>query len=158
MISYVIQQYGVKNFLDAPCGGKFPLNSSTDFFWQPLVKELEEINYTGIDIVPSLITNHSRQYLGIPNLHFAHLDMSRTLVPRYRFDIIMTRDMLQHNTLEDALTIVRNIEQSGAKYFLTNFHANPDPNVNVVPGSYYPINVRTCIFLFPGLAAAIQFP
>jgi hypothetical protein len=69
--------------------------------------------------------------------------MAKDSLPSDLFDLVMTRDMLQHNDLESALKIVRNVEQSGAKYYLTNFHSNTDENRNIGPGGYYAINVRS---------------
>lgn len=111
----------------------------SDFNWQPKVKELSLVNYTGIDIVPFLISQLSRKYTGVNNFRFAHWDMVKDELPKNSFDIIMARDMIQHNTLEDGLKIFKNIEQSGAKYLLTNFHSN-GTNHNVQPGGYYLIN------------------
>ncbi|KAL3896352.1 MAG: hypothetical protein SGCHY_004125 [Lobulomycetales sp.] len=140
MVSHVIRKYGIKSLLDAPCG---------DFNWQPMIKDLRNINYTGVDIVPYLISRHSRKYLGIDGFRFSHWNMAEDILPKGRFDIIMTRDMIQHNSLEDGLKIIRNIEQSGAKYLLTNFHDNQVGNTNVPPGGYYPINVMLPPFSFP---------
>jgi hypothetical protein len=131
------------------CPSLCKLTLSVDFFWQPLIAELADIEYSAVDIVPSLIKSHTEKYADKKNWHFYHWDMSRDKLPFEKFDLIMTRDMIQHNSLEDGLKIVRNVEQSGAKYFLTNFHANPKENTNIKPGQYYPINPMLPPFNFP---------
>lgn len=119
-----------------------------DLNWQTKIKELSLVNYTGIDIVPFLIAHHSRMYAGVGNLRFAPWDMAKDPLPQGVFDLIMTRDMVQHNSLEDGLKIFKNIEKSGARYLLTNFHTG-GKNEDITPGGYYLINPLLPPFSFP---------
>ena len=54
------------------------------------------------------------------NMKFDVLDFSNHPYPSAT-DMIVCRDMLQHNTLEDAYKTLINIEDS-AKYLVTNWH------------------------------------
>ena len=141
LIAQVFEMLKVKLFIDAPCG---------DCHWQPHIEGFDEVSYTGLDIVPSIISGDKEKYKDRPNMQFHRLDFSNHGFP-FESDLILCRDMLQHNTLAAGYQAVVNIEASGAKYLITNWHHHEPSkddtmwNKNVSPGDWYPIDV----FLHP---------
>ncbi|KAJ1554273.1 hypothetical protein HK096_004306 [Nowakowskiella sp. JEL0078] len=130
--------FNVKSFLDSPCG---------DCNWQPSIPGFENVNYTGVDIVPSAIVHNSIKYIEKTNMRFISLDLAKDgdKLPK-NFDIVMCRDAIQHLPLEDGMKIFKSLEATGAKLLITNVHlplSHPQStlvNYNIVPGDYYPNN------------------
>jgi hypothetical protein len=82
-------------------------------------------------------------------MKFAQLDLSSQPLP-FAADAVLTRDMIQHNTLDAGLRTFIHIEASGAKYLITNWHSNDhNPNVNIKPGGYFPVNPFYPPYNFP---------
>ena len=96
----IIEIFGIQSMLDAPCG---------DFNW---MKELTLSEYTGIDIVPELITENIRKY----GPRFLMGDIRTASLPKV--DLILCRDCLAHLTLADCKQVIENFRQSGSKFLL----------------------------------------
>ena len=79
----LIEQFGVKSLLDAPCG---------DFNWMKEVA-LPGVRYVGVDVVAEMIERNRRLY-GRPGRAFRCLDVTRGPLPRA--DAIFCRDCLVH--------------------------------------------------------------
>jgi len=135
----VIKTFNAKKFLDTPCG---------DCNWQPLIPGINTIDYLGADIVAQAIINNGRKYRHHQNLKFINLDLVVDEIPR-GYDVVLTRDALQHLPVEDGIKLIQGIEKSGAKYFVTNFHhASNGNNYKIAPGAWYPIHVTMPPFNF----------
>jgi hypothetical protein len=130
LLERALQMLGITSMVDAPCG---------DTNWQPLLKGFTEISYIGIDIVPSLIKNNTEKFKNHTNMIFLEKDISTEALPKA--DLALCRDMIQHNSLEDGYRTFMNIENSGIKYLVTNFHLYSKENINIIPGEWYPIDV-----------------
>jgi hypothetical protein len=136
LIDYTIDKYNVKSFADAPCG---------DCAWQTHLRNFPHINYTGMDIVPELILGNSKKHAKYNNARFMNLDLA---------DTYMVRDVVQHLSLEDGVELIRNVERTGAKHLISNFHVlkkdgSPLANRNIEAGRFYPNNVMLEPFNFP---------
>lgn len=143
LLDYTIERFGIKTLADAPCG---------DFTWQHHLVNFPHINYTGMDIVPALIVQDSKKYSNLLNARFINLDL--VLDPLPKADAYLVRDVVQHLSLDDGMTLLRNVEKSGAKYLISNFHnikgtGYPAPNYNIKSGQYYAINLMMKPFDFP---------
>ena len=79
----------IKRFVDAPCG---------DFNWMRLVVKEIELDYTGLDIVPSVIETNVKKFSDV-NTNFAVLNICEDDIPAC--DMIMVRDCLFHLSFED---------------------------------------------------------
>ena len=101
-----------------------------DCNWQPLTEGIDNVDYLGLDIVPAIIDANRAKYAGRPSLSFAALDFVNAPLP-HAADLVLCRDMVQHNTLKDGVRAYANIEASGAKYLVTTSHDVGGPNVNV---------------------------
>lgn len=128
---------------------------AADVNWQPLIEGFNSTRYTGYDIVPQIIEKNTERFKEWSNVEFARVDFVNTPITCHP-DVIMCRDGIQHNTLKDGVRGFLNLERSGARYLITNWHtetgrgAVPDNavNINVPFGGAYPINVFTHPFNF----------
>ncbi|KAI9365396.1 hypothetical protein DFJ73DRAFT_262857 [Zopfochytrium polystomum] len=146
LIGKFLETFNVKTFIDSPCG---------DVNWQHMIDGFEDIDYLGLDIVPPLIERNKKHFksLGKKNMQFAVVDFSAEPYPLKNADVILNRDMIQHNTLADGVRAYANMEASGAKYLITTWHQHPTTdkandywhNRNISPGDWYPVD----IFLHP---------
>ncbi|KAJ3119640.1 hypothetical protein HK098_005290 [Nowakowskiella sp. JEL0407] len=138
-ISTMFKIFKPSSFLDSPCG---------DCNWQPHIPGIENVQYTGADIVPDVIIENSRKYLNKKNMRFVNLDLvaDAKLLPPGQFDIVLCRDAVQHLSLNDGLTVYKGFEDMGAKILITNIHIpadlkiKSDQNRNIPAGQYYPNN------------------
>lgn len=120
-----------------------------------MIKGFNSTRYTGYDIVPQIIKQNTERFRDWPNVDFARVDFVNTPIT-INPDLIVCRDGIQHNTLKDGVRGFVNLEQSGAKYLVTNWHTETgrgyvpdnDVNLNVLFGGAYPINVFTHPFNF----------
>jgi len=143
LLDLAIETFRIDYFVDAPCG---------DCNWQPHLENFPSINYTGIDIVGQVVLANGRKYRDLENAKFLNLDLVLDYLPQG--DMILARDAIQHLSLADGLQVLRNIEASGAKFLVTNFHHSKHTgeafsNRNIESGGYYPINVMLPPFNFP---------
>ena len=98
------------NILDIPCG---------DFVWMSrFLQGRRDVNYTGMDIVPSLIDNHKSAFKKEPYLSFIHQDIVKTPL-HHGYDLILCRHMLQHLTTSDVIKVLSHFSNSGSLYLLT---------------------------------------
>jgi hypothetical protein len=124
--------------------------------WQPLIEGFNSTRYVGYDIVPQLVARNIEHFRECKNMEFARHDfvnMPIDITP----DLIICRDAIQHNTLKDGVRALVNLEKSGAKYLVTNWHTNTGRgmhipankhNFHVSVGGAYPIDVSCPPFNF----------
>jgi hypothetical protein len=106
----VIRDYHIDTVVDVACG---------DFVWMPLLLDQLKgaVNYTGCDIVESLLAQHREKY---PQYSFQSLDFVEGKIPEG--DLIICREALQHLPIRDIKNALRNFSDSGAKYLLATTH------------------------------------
>uniref|UniRef100_A0A7I4D087 Methyltransferase domain-containing protein n=2 Tax=Physcomitrium patens TaxID=3218 RepID=A0A7I4D087_PHYPA len=147
LVAHALKDYRVQHVLDAPCG---------DVNWQPLIEGFNSTRYTGYDIVPQIIQKNTERFKDFPNVDFARVDFVNTPIT-VNPDLIICRDGIQHNSLKDGVRGFVNLEASGAKYLVTNWHTETgrgfvqDDNAinrDIKFGDAYPINVFTNPFNF----------
>ncbi|GAB5370237.1 hypothetical protein AAMO2058_001475000 [Amorphochlora amoebiformis] len=123
--------------VDAPCGA---------LKWtQILIRELQANNkdfrYRGIDIAPSVVnSNRVRFRRSEPIWEFECGDLACIRIPT-GFDVIFTRDCLQHLPYHTIWKIIENVARSPARYWLVGSYDGAR-NRNISPGDYFPINIR----------------
>ncbi|MGO6755255.1 glycosyltransferase [Rhizobium ruizarguesonis] len=132
----ILQRYGVKSMLDAPCG---------DWFWMQHV-HLGVERYIGVDIVDALIEKN-RTLFAKDGVEFASVDLSKDKLPSV--DLIFSRDCLVHLSYADALKILRNFKASDAVYLLTTTFTDRNSNEDLGDGFWRPLNLRLAPFNFP---------
>ena len=133
----LIQEFGIKTFMDAPCG---------DLHW---MKEtaLNVEQYIGVDIVEPLIEKN-RKAFGNAGTSFLCLDLAADELPQT--DIIFCRDCLVHLTYDEIRKVIANFKKSKSTYLLTTTFADRLANVDLVLENIWrPLNLEMPPFNFP---------
>jgi SAM-dependent methyltransferase len=140
-LSDVLRRFNVGSVLDAGCG---------DVNWQGLTPGIDEVDYFGIDIVPQMIADNVRR-LGGPGrrMRFAVKDVVKDDLGG-PYDLVLCRDTLFHLPLWDAVQALRNLQATGARYFMS--HYDEDLNTNwpdIAAGGWHMINLLAPPFKLP---------
>ncbi len=117
-IPKIINELGIKTFLDAPCG---------DYNWMREVK-LRVDRYIGVDVVKDVIKDNKRKYK-TKNISFKSLNLIKNRLPKA--DLILCRDCLVHLNYKNSFRIIKNFKKSGAKYLLTTTFVERNQNVDL---------------------------
>lgn len=125
-LPFVFAKYNIKSMLDIPCG---------DFNWMKEV-DLSNIDYTGADIVPTLIDINKEKY---PDFKFEVMDVTTTELPKV--DLVFVRDCLGHLSDTNVLKAIENIKASGSKYLLTTSFTKWNFNSDIENGGWRCINL-----------------
>lgn len=105
-----------------------------------------------MDIVPDLILGNSKKHAKLNNARFINLDLVLDELPKS--EVYMVRDVIQHLSLDDGVNLIKNVERTGAKYLISNFHnlkrtGEPVENRNIEAGRFYPNHLMLKPFNFP---------
>lgn len=112
--------------LDIPCG---------DMMWMSrFLKTRDDVDYTGLDIVPDLINRHRKNYASQSNWNFRVQDIVRNGLNE-SYDLILCRMMLQHLPINEALTVIKHFSESGSRFLLTTSFNRAKVN-HELPGAY----------------------
>jgi SAM-dependent methyltransferase len=128
----------IKVLLDAPCG---------DFNWMRDVVRLINVDYVGLDIVPSLIEENARRY-ATHSIKFEVANICEDVLPSC--DLIMVRDCLFHLSFDDVDKFLRNLSRLDYKYLLTTTHILEQgfQNSDIESGGFRLIDLFTSPFDF----------
>ncbi|MDA9403584.1 class I SAM-dependent methyltransferase [Bradyrhizobium sp. CCBAU 45389] len=133
----LLQRLGVRSLLDAPCG---------DAGWIGRMKL--GLDYTGIDIVPSLIAaNNERAARGELSGRFCVRDITRDVLPPA--DLILCRDCLVHLSFDNISRALRNFRASGARFLLVTTFPEWDDNRDCEDGDWRALNMMRAPFNWP---------
>ncbi|MBB4368929.1 hypothetical protein GGD63_001708 [Bradyrhizobium sp. cir1] len=133
----LLQRLGVRSLLDAPCG---------DAGWIGRMKL--DLDYTGIDIVPSLIAaNSERAARGEVSGRFHVRDITRDLLPPA--DLILCRDCLVHLSFDNIARALRNFRASGARFLLVTTFPEWGGNRDCEDGDWRALNMAKPPFNWP---------
>jgi len=133
----LINELGIKSFIDAPCG---------DWFW---MKEapLDVENYIGIDIVEKLVESNTQQF-GTPSQKFLCLNIAEDELPKA--DLIFCRDCLVHLNYDDIYKVITNFKRSQSRYLLTTTFTDRSKNVDLLGKDIWrTLNLQLAPFNFP---------
>ena len=133
----LVQELGIKSFMDAPCG---------DWFW---MKEtaLNVAEYVGIDIVEKLIKINNLHY-GSASHKFLCLNLAEDPLPKA--DLIFCRDCLVHLNFHDIRKVIANFRRSQSTYLLTTTFTSRQKNADLVGKDVWrTLNFQTAPFNFP---------
>ena len=109
-----ITHRGVKTMVDAPCGS---------FHWMPtLLRRLERSHhaldeYTGLDVVESIIEVSKITYVNTSSWHFRVADLTKDDLPKGK-DLILSRDALQHLSFEQVKLALKAYQRAAPRYLL----------------------------------------
>jgi hypothetical protein len=130
----LLQRLGARSLLDAPCG---------DAGWIGRMKL--DLDYTGIDIVPSLIAaNRQRVAGGELSGRFLVADITRDALPRA--DVVLCRDCLVHLSFGNIARAVANFRASGAHFLLVTTFPEWDDNRDCEDGDWRALNMEKAPF------------
>jgi hypothetical protein len=132
----LLRPYGIRSLRDLPCG---------DFNWMQHV-DLQDIHYTGGDIVEALVAQNQEQY-GNARRTFLRLDLLTDTLPDA--DCILVRDCLVHFSLAHIRQALENLKKSNIRYLLTTSFPNTKKNEDIQTGYWRPINLQLAPFFFP---------
>ncbi|MBR0975274.1 MULTISPECIES: class I SAM-dependent methyltransferase [Bradyrhizobium] len=133
----LLQRLGARSLLDAPCG---------DAGWIGRLKL--DLDYTGIDIVPSLIeANRERTARGELAGRFRVADITRDELPTA--DLILCRDCLVHLSFDNIARAITNFRASGARFLLVTTFPEWTGNRDCEDGDWRALNMETAPFNWP---------
>lgn len=136
VLPMLVQEFGIKTFLDAPCG---------DWFWMKET-QLGVENYTGTDIVSSLIERNQQKF-GNDSTNFLCLNLIEDQLPQS--DLIFCRDCLIHLPFHDIRKMLTNFKRSKSTYLLTNTYINRTANTDLILDDIWrPLNLELAPFNF----------
>jgi hypothetical protein len=107
--------------------------------------------YTGMDIVPSVIEANKARY---PDRTFLCADATCDELPKA--DVVLCREVLFHLSFADARRLLDNVRRSGARYLLITSEDSTRLNFDIHSGDYRSLNLRRSPFKFPAPISTIQ--
>ncbi|MFK4506501.1 class I SAM-dependent methyltransferase [Bradyrhizobium daqingense] len=140
----LLQGLGARLLLDAPCG---------DAGW--IGRMTLDIDYTGIDIVPSLIdANNQRASRGELSGRFLVADITRDALPPA--DVILCRDCLVHLSFANIARALAQFRMSGARFLLLTTFPEWEDNRDCEDGDWRALNMAKAPFDWPAPLALIN--
>jgi len=135
-----IEIYNITQLLDIPCG---------DCNWQHTIPNLDKIRYFGSDISPTALKLAKEKNAKRPHMVFSDNPMDLTCevptITNAKTTLIIIKEVIQHLTLKQGLSMLRNAQLSGAQFIAITNHDvktfNVKKNIDIVPGEFYPNNI-----------------
>ena len=144
-----IRENQVKSMVDAPCGS---------FHWMPsLLHRLNSsghavTDYTGLDVVDSVIAPNAAAYAGSSSVRFAVADLTKDALPKGK-DLVMSRDALQHLSLEQVKAVLRAFQAADPRFLLVGSYPSTAVNVDITTGDYQGCAAHRRVFSCSGWPA-----
>jgi len=109
VLFHVVLSLNISSVVDAPCGG---------MAWQelliPMLKHnVPRLRYLGVDVVSGVVQGNRARFQQWPHVTFQQQDLAEQRLPR-GYELIFSRDALQHGTLTDVWRILRHFAASDA--------------------------------------------
>lgn len=142
-----IQNYTVVSMIDVPCG---------DLNWIFDSWTTDSLDYyLGLDIARPILAADGKRFAHHSNKVFQQWDATKCPLPsllvgqeRRHFDLVHSRDVLQHLPLKQVSSFICNVIRSGARLFITTTFPQ-GMNRNVSHGDYYQNNLDEEPFSLP---------
>jgi hypothetical protein len=156
VIRQILFKYHATSVLDAPCGG---VHSS----WtrQTILRIKQEIpcfQYYGVDVVESVIAKNKAalaQHDEWAQFMVADLSSSKTRLP-LGYDIILSRDALQHLSYNAIAGAMRAYCATNSRYLLVGSYLGSETNRLINVGETFAINLLLPPFNFPAPIETFQ--
>lgn len=129
----LLDKYGIKSFLDAPCGD---CNWISKLDWSA-------IRYVGADVVEQLVVDNRTRFHG-RGFEFIVADLCADPLPRV--DLIFCRDCWVHLDYLKIRSSLLNFKRSGASYLLTTTFLEREENCDLGDLMWRPINLQRMPF------------
>jgi Methyltransferase domain len=136
-----ILKHDVRKMVDAPCGS---------FHWMPLLlrnlkhKHNLTVNYTGYDVVQSVIEADKKAHAKNPAWQFHIADLTKVELPA-EIDLILCRDALQHLSQSQVWQVLRVFQRANPRFLLIGAYLNQS-NRNIETGDFDFINMMIAPF------------
>ncbi|GBF88666.1 hypothetical protein Rsub_01565 [Raphidocelis subcapitata] len=132
----VLRRHNIKSMLDSSCGS---------MLWMPLAlreyqKQVPDFKFYGSDVVCSLIDGHKVKYASEANWQFGCHDYAHQPLPS-GYELIWSRDSLQHVPFNSVWQFLANAKATGAKYLLVGSYIKGGQNFDIQAGEYYAVNL-----------------
>ena len=149
VLRFVILRYGILTMLDAPCG-----NVEHSWMKHALSKIQQDVPcflYHGVDVVSTVIANNSIAFRNNKKISFSLNDLSskQEYLPQH-YDLLLSRDALQHLSYTDIASVLVNYCISNSKYLLLGSYLDGGANKNIKSGGCFSINLQQEPFNFNG--------
>lgn len=151
----LIRDHGITTVADLSC---------SEMLWQPHIPGFAGLaSFSGFDIVPAAIatargnlTALAAQGMALPGEVVLEVrDMVAEPLPR-AYDLVIVRDTFFHLPVTDALAALSHIVASGSRLLATTtIDSDALRNTFILPGEWYPLNLRKPPFLFPAPLAEV---
>lgn len=128
-----MNNFGCHSLVDVGCGD-----------WNWMGQEKFSIDYTGIDVVPSIIEQNSKYSRS--NVRFLLCDATKEVPPAS--DMALCREVIFHLSFSDAKKVIHNLTKS-AKYVCATTDTVNWFNSDIRTGDYRPLNLLRSPFAFP---------
>lgn len=140
-ILQVMRRYEIKSIFDAGCGACV----WTEALLHRVFKEIPGFKlYTGCDASSTAVQRARERVAGLGNVVVDVMDLTRDSIP-HGFDMILSRDCLQHLSLMDAAKVLCNVAMASPKVFLVGSYL-PGENKEIGTGDCYDINLAKAPF------------
>lgn len=106
--------------------------------WMPLVLEQHpNLTYLGLDVVFKVIAANKQR---LPHLNFQQHDLTLSPLPK-GFDLLLSRDTLQHLNHDNVKKVLKYFRESGAKFLLVGSYPIGQ-NTDITNGGYFSIDLK----------------
>ena len=106
-----------------------------------ILKDLSNIKYTGVDIVPSIIDSNNNKF-GNNNFQFKVMDAVEESIDE-NFDLIMSRFVMIHLDNADNKKFLDNIKKAGSKFIALTSAPSLEKNYDLKKtGKYRDVNLE----------------
>lgn len=137
-----LREHNVTSLLDSSCGS---------MFWLPeVLRTYATVNpsfrFLGLDVACDIIEQHKLRFENDTQWSFRCLDYTREPLPP-GYDLILSRDSLQHLPVHYALQFLSNVKSSMATYVMVgSYLEEPVVNTDSPVGGYYSIDLTRAPF------------
>jgi SAM-dependent methyltransferase len=132
----VIKRYEIRSILDAGCGSCVWTNA----LLQRVYSEIPGFErYVGYDVSNIAVQRARERLAHLPNVHVEVKDLTIDPIPQ-GFDMIVSRDCLQHLSFADAKRVLVNVANAAPKLFLVGSYL-PGDNREITTGDCYDVNL-----------------
>ena len=141
ILFYAAMSLNVTSIVDAPCGA---------MRWQaPMLPQfaanLPGFRYLGLDVAESVITLNAKRWRHLsPSVRFEHADLTR--YSPHGYELIFSRDALQHNSFDDIWRILWRWAESDATWILVGSYPHCHKkslcgNRDIAAGGYFSVDL-----------------
>ena len=143
----LVKRHGFERIVDVGCG---------DNNWINLIREQLSVEYTGLDIVPSVIAKNRELYAD-EKTRFEVADAVQDPLPAC--DLIMARDVIFHLSFADIDGLLENLQRTQFRYLLTTSHMTDAhfTNRDIQTGDFRNIDLFKPPFGFDPAAVVEEF-